>query len=206
MIKIMVVDEDALIRKGVISVLKAEKDFDVVAEAATGAAAVKFAIDLKPDIIIMDMLLPDINGIKAAKTIKEKKIESEIIFLTMSNDTRLQMIAQKAGVRGFLLKSDAINNLIYAIRAILRGEQFMSGSLMTVEFPRKSYYRDFQLSPRETEIVTLIAEGMNSKEIAEKLFISHRTVETHRNNIMGKLDVRNMAEIVNYALRTGIIE
>ncbi len=213
MTKIMVVDDHTIIRQGIAGLLNSVEGFDVVAEAGTGSAAVRFAIDLRPDIIIMDMSLPDMDGIETARQIIAKGVESGIIFLTMHNDTGLCETAMRVGGRGYLLKDNAMDDLLYAIKAVLRGELFTSGFLKESLPQSKAMIRkggelfeasSSQLTKRETEIVALIAEGMSSKEIAEKLFISIKTVETHRAHIMEKLECRNSAEIIRYAIKSGM--
>ncbi len=210
MTKIMVVDDHTIIRQGIAGLLRSVEDFEVIAEAGTGAAAVRHASDLKPDLIIMDMSLPDMDGIETARRIKAEGIKSEIIFLTMHNDPGLHEMARQIGVRGYLLKDDAMDDLVYAIRAVLSGESFTSGSLKA-DTSATMQERDGEtpaahssLTRREEEIVSLIASGMSSKEIADKLFISVRTVETHRGHIMEKLGVRSMAELIRYALNSGL--
>ena len=206
MTRIMVVDDHTILRQGVASLLKSVVDFDVVAEAGTGAAAVRLAADLSPDIIIMDMSLPDMDGLEAVRQIKEKGISGEIIFLTMHNDSGLYEMAQHLGVRGYLLKDDAMDDLIYAIKAVLRGERFTSGSLKTEAPAEHSPHPASPLTHRETEIVVLIGEGMSSRDIAEKLFISVKTVETHRAHIMEKLGVVSMADVIKYAMKSGLVK
>ncbi len=206
MTRIMVVDDHTILRQGVASLLKSVVDFDVVAEAGTGAAAVRLAADLSPDIIVMDMSLPDMDGIEATRQMKEKGIKSEIIFLTMHNDAGLHEMALQAGVRGYLLKDDAMDDLIYAIKAVLRGESFTSGSLKEDPSAEPVPHPECPLTHREAEIVALIGEGLGSKDIAEKLFISIKTVETHRSHIMEKLGLRSTAEIVKYAIASGLVK
>ncbi len=204
MIKIMLVDDHPIVRQGMVSLIESMKDFVVVAEAGTGAAAMRLAADLRPDVIIMDMLLPDIDGIKVAKAIKESGVESEIIFLTMHSDARLRETAQMIGVRGYLLKNDSMEDLLYAIKAVLRGERFTSGSLNADASSELNCCSEPLLTRRETEIIALIAEGMGTRDIAEKLFISVKTVESHRRHIIEKLELRCTADIVRYALKSGL--
>ncbi len=219
MTKIMVVDDHTIIRQGIAGLLNSVEGFEVVAEAGTGSAAVRFAVDLRPDIIIMDMSLPDMDGIETARQIIAKGVESGIIFLTMHNDSGLCETAMRAGGRGYLLKDNAMDDLLYAIKAVLRGELFTSVPLTNSSILPLAKRADgtsriggkgttplcTSLTKRETEIVALIAEGMSSKEIADKLFISIKTVETHRGHIMEKLGVRSVADITKYAIRSGLV-
>lgn len=154
----------------------------------------------------MDISLPDINGIEASKRIRQKEIDSAIILLTMHNDEGLCEMALEAGVKGYLLKEDAFDDLVYAVNAVVSGEKFISSSL------GKDIARLPTLPPppspltiREKEIVALIAEGLSSKEIAERLFISVKTVEKHRTNIMEKLGFKGMAEVVRYAIKNRLV-
>ncbi len=209
MTKLMVVDDHTIIRQGIASLLESVEDFEVVAEAGTGAAAVRLAFDLKPDLIIMDMSLPDMDGIEAVRQIKGEGVTSEIIFLTMHNDAGLQKMAHQIGVRGYLLKDDAMDDLLYAIRAVLRGDSYTSGLLKghATEIQKKGGEippHHAVLTKREEEIVTLIGEGLTSKQIAGQLFISIKTVETHRTHIMEKLELRSTAELIKYAVKSGL--
>lgn len=204
MTRIMVVDDHTIIRQGIAGLLRSAGDFEVVAEAGTGQAAVRLATDLKPDIIIMDMSLPDMDGLEIARQIKAKGGKSEILFLTMHNDSGLHEMAQQIGAKGYLLKDDAMDDLLYAIRAVLRGERYTSGSLKEGAPDGPATHPGPALTHREKEIIALIAKGMSSKEIAEKLFISLKTVETHRSHIMEKLGVRSLADMVRYAIKSGL--
>lgn len=205
MTRIIVVDDHKIIRQGLIGLLRGVEEFEVVAEAGTGAAAVRFVQDINPDIVIMDMSLPDMDGLEAVRCMKENGFKGEILFLTMHNDQGYYEAAQRLGVAGYLLKDDAMDDLIYAIKAVLRGDRFTSGALNTVAPAVPSPQKDITLTQRETEIVTLVAGGNSSKEIAEKFFISVKTVETHRANIMHKLGVKGAADLTKYAIRAGLI-
>ncbi len=209
MIRVLVVDDHALFRQGIVSLLSSTEDMEAVGEAGSGAAAVGLAMDLQPDIIILDVSMPDMDGIEAARRMKAAGIRAKIILLTMHKGTELLEMAADSGIQGYLLKNDAFTDLLYAVKAVLRGEKFTSVSL--TQGPVKAHADiphpyPSTLTTREVEIVALIAAGLSSKEIAAKLFISVKTVETHRANIMEKLGVRNVPELVRYAIRTGIIE
>ncbi len=209
MTKVIVVDDHAMVRQGVVSFLKTIEDLEVVGEVATGMAAIKLALDLRPDIIIMDMLLPDIDGIKTARAMKRNDLKSEIIFLTMCDDTVTYETALSIGAKGYILKNDPMEELLYAIKAVLRGERFASSCLGSSASPKRispeGYLFD-ELTEREIEIVTLIAEGLSSREIGEKLFISAKTAQKHRANIMTKLGFRRSQEIIKLAFRCGLIK
>jgi len=205
MTRIIVVDDHTIIRQGLTVLLQGVEGFEVVAEAGSGVAAVRFVLDLSPDIVIMDMSLPDIDGLEAVRRMKENGFKGKILFLTMHNDPGYYEAAQKMGVAGYLLKDDAMDDLLYAIKAVLRGDHFTSGSLKTVTPVGQTPQLDTSLTHRENEIVTLIAGGDSSKEIAEKFFISVKTVETHRTNIMHKLGIKGAADLTKYAIRVGLI-
>lgn len=206
MTRIIVVDDHIMFRQGIVSLIKSVEDFEVISEASSGNEAVKLAHDICPNLILMDISLPDINGIEAAKMIKKNNINTEIILLTMHNDESLLEMALKVGIKGYILKNDAFDDLIYAIKTVIGGKKFISSSL----YKDYGHISDLPISPsplttREKEIVILITDGLSSKEIAERLFISVKTVEKHRTNIMEKLGLKNMAELVKYAFKIGII-
>ncbi len=203
MTTVLLVDDHTILRQGVASLLRSAPDLNVIAEARTGAEAVQRATDLQPDLIVMDMSLPDIDGIEAGRRIRQAGCASEIIFLTMHNDPGLVEAAFEIGARGYLLKDDTMDDLLYAVRAVLRGERFTSVSLTTGE-TRGARPSSTELSRREREVVSLIAAGLTSKEIASRLSISVKTVETHRARIMQKLGVRKSADVIRYALTAGL--
>ncbi len=205
MTRIIVVDDHKIIRQGLTGMLQGVEEFEVVAEAGTGAAAVRFVQDINPDIVIMDMSLPDMDGLEAVRHMKENGFSGQILFLTMHNDLGYYEAAQKLGVTGYLLKDDAMDDLIYAIKAVLRGDRFTSGALNGTPSAVQTPLQDTTLTHRENEIVTLIADGKSSKEIGEKFFISVKTVETHRSNIMHKLGLKGAADLTKYAIRVGLI-
>ena len=213
MTSIIVVDDHTIIRQGIAGLLRGIEGFEVVAEAGTGRAAVKLALELKPGLVIMDMSLPDMDGLEAVRQMKEKGFTGEVVFLTMHNDSGLCEAAMRMGVKGYLLKDDAVDDLLYAIKAVLRGERFTSGALKpdSHDLPQpavlsgKAGEPPHQLTKREREIVALIAGGVSSKEIAEKLFISLKTVETHRSNIMQKLGLKCAADVTKYAIKAGLV-
>ena len=211
MTRIMVVDDHTIIRQGIAGLLRSAEDCEVVAEAGTGSAAVRLALDLRPEIIIMDVSLPDMDGLEAAKQIKGKGIESGIIFLTMHNDAGLQEMAMQTGAGGYILKDDAMDDLLYAIRAVMRGERYTSVSLTAGQakegghITNRGWVTQPLLTKREAEVVALVAGGLSSKEIAERLFISIKTVETHRSHIMEKLGTGSMADVIKYAIKNGLV-
>lgn len=204
MTRIIVVDDHKILRQGLISLLRGVEGFEVIAEAGTGAAAIRFALEMTPDIVIMDMSLPDMDGLEAVRLMRESSFGGKILFLTMHNDPGYFDAAQKLGVAGYLLKDDAMDDLVYGIKAVMRGERFTSAALSYVSPGVQPALKDSPLTHREREIVTLIADGRSSKEIAEECFISIKTVETHRANIMHKLGVKGAADLTKYAIRSGL--
>jgi DNA-binding NarL/FixJ family response regulator len=201
----MVVDDHTIFRQGIVSLLNSAGICEVVAEAGSGLAAVDLAREIRPDIIVMDITMPDIDGIEAAKRIKAAGIDTGIILLTMHKGAELLKMAEDTGIQGYLLKDDALSDLLYAIKAVSRGEKFTSMSVKSGSRPRAAMSPPSSLTRREVEIIALVAGGLSSREIAAKLFISVKTVETHRSNVMEKLGLKNLPELVKYALRRGII-
>ena len=179
----------------------------MVAETGSGEASVKLAEELTPDVIIMDISLPDMNGIDAARKIRDKGIKSKIILLSMYSYPEILDHLEDVKIEGYLLKKDTFDDLLYAIRAVCDGKRYTSSSLLSEEITHKAPPASANLlSAREKEIVSLIADGLSSREIAERLCISVKTVETHRARIMEKLGVRNVAELVRQAIKTGVID
>ncbi len=207
MIRILVVDDHRIFRQGIVTMLRSQQGFQVVAEAGTGKDAIAFAERLQPDVILMDVSLPDIDGIETSRRIAAAGIDTSVILLTMYKEAKLMALSKETGIMGYILKNDALDDLLYAINAVLRGEQYLSASLSTESFHTATYPAEpCPLTGREKEIVTLVAQGLTSKEIGEKLFVSTKTVETHRANIMEKLQFKGIADMVRYAVRTGLIE
>jgi len=178
-------------------------------ETGTGKEAVIFADRLRPDIVIMDISLPDIDGIEAAKEILKRHRSCGIILLSMYEMSELLDMILEMGIKGYVLKNDAYEDLLYAIKAVADGKVFISSSLQhkktAVSHPPQTFSSKEVLTPREKEILHLIAEGLTSKQIAQKLFISVKTVETHRARIMEKLGCKNIAALVKTAIRLGLI-
>jgi DNA-binding NarL/FixJ family response regulator len=207
MIRVMVVDDHNIFREGIVSLLKSIDEFEVVAEAGSGSAAVRLANDLHPDVVLMDVSMPDMDGIEAARRMKGAGAAARVILLTMHKAPELLEMAADTGIQGYLLKNDAFSDLLYAIKAVLRGERFTSASLGERSGAAPAVSAPVPcLTRRETEIVALIAAGLSSKEVAQRLSISVKTVETHRGNIMEKLGLKNLPELVKYAIRTGLAQ
>ncbi len=211
--RILLADDHALVRRGLRLILDAEPDLMVVAEAATGAEAVDSASEQEVDLAILDIAMPRMTGIQAAREISRRAPGIRILRLSMYDNEQYLFESLKAGASGYVLKSVADRDLLEACRAAMRGEPFLYPGAITALI-RDYLQRDRQgehlpesvLTPREEEIVKLIAEGQSSKEIAETLIISVKTVERHRANILQKLGMRDRLELTRYAIRAGLVE
>jgi DNA-binding NarL/FixJ family response regulator len=211
--RILLVDDHEIIRKGLRSVVEARKDWEIVGEATTGREAVKKVEELKPDVVVMDISMPELNGLEAVRQIVKIAPRTEVLVLTMHESEDLVREVLEAGARGYLLKSDASRQLISAIEALRLHKPFLTSKVNEVVLmgylggkPLKGETSGGRLTPREREIVQLLAEGMTNKEVASTLSISVKTAETHRTNIMRKLDLHSISELVRYAVRNHIIE
>ncbi|HKS66363.1 MAG TPA: response regulator transcription factor [Candidatus Acidoferrales bacterium] len=215
-LQILVADDHDVMRRGLRSVLEAQPGWAVCAEAHTGTEAVEMAQKLQPNVAILDISMPEMNGLDAAKQIQQASSKTEILVLSMHYSDQLIRDVVDAGVRGYIVKSDSDRDLVIAVRALASHKPFFTPHatelmLNTVRDPRSasaeggSSMRE-RLTPREREIVQLIAQGRNSKEVAGFLGISVKTAETHRGNIMRKLQVHTVSELVRYALRNKLIE
>ena len=212
-IRILLADDHTLMRKGLRSLLEKIEDFEVVAEAQNGRTTVHLAQELEPDIVIMDISMPDLNGIDATLQIIEKCPKSRVIGLSIHSDRRFVTQMLKAGASGYLLKDCAFEELEDAIRKAHDGQMYLSpkvaGTVVKdyvsrVSKSEASVYT--LLSEREREVLQLLAEGKSTKEIAASLFVSVKTIETHRQNIMKKLGIYNIPDLVKYAIREGLID
>jgi DNA-binding NarL/FixJ family response regulator len=211
--RILLVDDHEIIRKGLRSVVEARKDWEIVGEATTGRDAVRKVEELKPDVVVMDISMPELNGLEAVRQIVKIAPRTEVLVLTMHESEDLVREVLEAGARGYLLKSDASRQLIGAIDALRVHKPFLTSKVNEVVLmgylggkPLKGETSGGRLTPREREIVQLLAEGMTNKEVATTLGISVKTAETHRTNIMRKLDLHSISELVRYAVRNHIIE
>lgn len=212
-IRILIADDHALVRAGLRAVLNAQPDFEVVGEAATGAETVSRVAELQPEVVLLDISMPDGNGLDAAKLIRQRSPGVRIIVLTMYDDEGYLRQFLEIGAAGYVLKKAADTELADAIRAVHRGEPFVYPSLMP-KLIDSYLHRDTDddggvspevLSPRELEVMRLVALGYTSKQIADKLIIGTSTVETHRARIMEKLGLTSRAQLVRYALAKGLL-
>jgi DNA-binding NarL/FixJ family response regulator len=212
-IRVLLADDHTLIRAGLRMVVDAQPDLAAIGEADDGRAAVALAETLKPDVIVMDIGMPSLNGIEACRQIRETLPETQVVMLSMHSDEGYVLRALKAGAKAYLLKDSAEADLAQAIRAAAAGKSFFSpavGKVLLEDYMRKLQRTGAEdsydlLSPREREILQLVAEGNSSKDIANLLELSVYTVETHRARVMQKLNLHGIPELILYAVRKGII-
>jgi len=211
--RVLLADDHAVVRHGLRMVLEAQPDLDVVAEAGDGIEAVDAALAQELDLAVIDIAMPRMTGLHAARELHRRRPELRILMLSMHENERYLYEALKAGAAGYVVKSAADRDLVEACRATLRGERFLYPGAMTPlieDFLNRARQnlplREDPLTPREQEVVKLVAEGYSSKEIADALVISEKTVERHRANILEKLGMRDRVELTRYAIRQGLVE
>jgi DNA-binding NarL/FixJ family response regulator len=214
-LRILIADDHDIVRRGLKSLLEARPEWKVCDEAHSGREAVAKAEERKPDIVILDISMPELNGLEAARRIRKVSPNSEILILSVHYSDQLIQEILDAGVRGFIVKSDSDRDLIVAVESLANHKPFftsMATEVMLTNFqrpasaPTTSGMRPNRLTSREREIVQLLAEGKSSKEVASALGISVKTAETHRANIMRKLEIHSVSELVRYAVRNQIVE
>jgi two-component system response regulator NreC len=213
-IRVLLADDHTLIRSGIATLLQSNKDFLVVGEAEDGEEAIRKAGELRPTVVVLDLSMPKVSGIDATKQIKKKYPEVNILVLTMHENEEYVYQILKSGAAGYVLKSAGKDELISAIRAAAKGEKFFSPRISQIM--AEGYVRrveqvsaemeqgDVPLTRREREVLVLVVDGMTNQQIADQLFISPRTVDTHRTNIMQKLNIHDIANLVRYAIEHGI--
>ncbi len=213
-IKILLADDHTIVRQGLARLLEDHAEFKVIGEAVNGNMAIEKSISLKPDVVIMDIAMPLLNGIEAARRIRRQLPQSKIIILSMYAHEHYIHELLEAGISGYLIKDSSGRDIIDAIHAAMKGETFLSPSISKVLVDRYLSLRKSspkeerfnQLSNREREIFQLIAEGHSTKKISQMLCISISTVKTHRQKIMEKLEVDSPAQLVHYAISLGLVE
>jgi len=212
-LRIVVVDDHAVVRRGVRALLESRADWKVVAEATTGREALDAVKRHRPEIVVMDISLPELNGLDATRQIVQESPQTEVLVLTMHHSEELAREVLKAGARGYVLKSDADESLIAAVDALRQHKPFLTSGV--TEFMLDGFLRDMSVpdlstrdpvTPREREIIQLLTEGLSNKEAAARLGISVKTIEAHRANIMRKLRLRSVADLVRYAIRNKIAQ
>jgi len=212
-VRIVLADDHTIMRHGLRLVLERQPDFAVVGEASNGREAVDVIAQENPDVAVIDIAMPLLNGIEAAKKITEERLKTAVVILSMHSDESYILRALRAGARGYLLKDSAENDLIQAIRAVCAGKAFFSPAVSRVL--ADDYLRQIQqqgiedpyelLTARERELLQLIVELKSTKDIAGLLGLSPRTIDTHRGNLMQKLNVHSIPELILYAMRKGVI-
>jgi DNA-binding NarL/FixJ family response regulator len=209
MIRILLADDHALVRHGFRMILAAQPDMEIAGEAGNGREAVELAQKLKPDVVVMDVTMPELNGIEATRRLIELSPRSRVLALSMHKDAVYVREILRAGARGYLLKDSADADLLAAVRAVAKGEGYLSPGVSDAVL---SDYRRHVTDPldlltsREREVLQLIAEGKTNKEIATSLNLSVYTVEAHRGRLMEKLNLHSTGELVRFAVRSGLID
>ena len=214
-VRILVADDHEIVRRGLRALLENRADWSVVGEAVTGREAIEKAKELTPDVAIIDIGMPELNGLEATRQVLKLFPQIEVLILTMHESEQIVREVLAAGARGYVLKSDAGKDLVAAVDALCQHRTFFSSKVS--EMLLHTYLRSpdrteptevtrSRLTAREREIVQLLAEGKSNKEVAQALNISIKTAETHRTNIMNKLDLRSITELVRYAVRNNIVE
>jgi DNA-binding NarL/FixJ family response regulator len=210
--RILIADDHSIVRSGLKKVLDAKPDMEVVAEAEDGAEAVEKALKEDVHLVILDVSMPRKTGIQAAAELHKRKPELRVLMLSMHDSEQFLFEALKAGASGYVLKSGADTDIVEAVRAAMRGDSYLYPSAVTtlvrdyVERGGRGEEQFDVLTPRELEVLKLIAEAYTSKEIAKELWISIKTVERHRQNILDKLGMRDRVELTRYAIRRGLIQ
>ena len=210
-IRVLIADDHQIMRDGLCNLLEKEGDLEVVGNADNGRTAVHLAETMSPDIVVMDIGMPDLNGIEATRQIHAQTPDVKVIALSMHADRRFVIGMLRAGATGYLLKDSAFEELTHAIRTVQSGHRYLSPVIADVviheylsQVDEPSSSLSSELTPREREVLQLLAEGHSTKDIADALHVSRKTIETHRAQIMEKLDLHSIAELTKYAIREGL--
>jgi DNA-binding NarL/FixJ family response regulator len=209
MVRVLIADDHEVVRRGIRALLETRPDFDIGAEARDGREACQKILELRPDVAVMDVSMPEMSGIDSIRLLTGSGCRTEVLALTMHSSETLARELIEAGARGYVLKSDAARDLISAVDTLANHRSFLTPATSNIildEFRRIGSPQNdrHQLSKRERETLELLSEGKSNKEIAQRMFLSVRTVETHRANIMAKLNLHSIGELVHYALRHDI--
>jgi DNA-binding NarL/FixJ family response regulator len=213
-IRVLIADDHTIVRQGLVALLEGHADIDVVGEAEDGVEAARLTEELEPDVVVMDLSMPSLDGLAATRAIRRDTPRVQVLILTMHESDEYFFRVLEAGASGYVLKRAAASDLVAAIRTVARGEVFLHPAVarkLVSDYVRRaeagheaSAYR--QLTAREREVLALIAEGLVNREIAERLVLSLSTVQTHYGHILEKLGLRNRAELIRYALQHGLIQ
>ena len=207
-VNVIIADDHKIMREGLRTLIEKQPGIKVVGEAETGREALKKTKELEPDIVVMDITMPDLNGIEATRYIKREIRSVEVIALSIHSHRRFIWEMLDAGAAGYVLKNSAFKELVDAIEAVSRGQKFLSAQITTTVIEQALDPEGGEagsiLTPREREVLQLLSEGHTTKEMAAKLFLSARTVEAHRANLMKKLEIHNVAGLTKYAIREGL--
>ena len=209
-IRILIADDHGVLRAGLRALLNAEPDLEVVGEAADGDEALRLTRTLRPDIVLMDVSMPGCGGIEATRRLKELRSDVRVLILTVHEDSGLLQEAIRAGASGYILKRAAESELVNAIQAVWRGDLYVHPAMTralfasTIHAPADNQVAIETLTPREVEVLRLIAQGHTNRQMADLLTLSVRTIESHRANMMQKLDLHSRVELVRYAMKHGL--
>jgi len=213
MISVLIVDDHAIVRAGIKMMIDGQPDMNVIGEAGDGEEAVRKALELIPDVVVMDLNLPKKSGMAAIKQITEVNDKIKIIALTMHDEKEYIFGALQAGASSYLLKSNHVNDLIEAVRTVSKGEAYLypnATKLLLEDYIQKSAgartHNMMNLSPREQEVLSYLAKGYTNREVAERLFVSIKTIESHRSKIMDKLNLKTRPDLVEYAAKNGFLD
>jgi len=209
-IKVLIVDDHQLFREGLANLIGGSGEIEIIAEAENAGQAIKMTSKLNPDVIIMDIGLPEINGIEATKILKKKYPDIKIIALSMHSDKHYIKGMLEAGASGYLLKNSTHNQVMDAVKSVYSGKKYLSSTITEVLIDNylgkdEPSGEESKLTQRESEILKMIAEGISTREIAKKLFVSVKTIGTHKQNILEKLNLKSTTDLVKYAIKNEII-
>jgi DNA-binding NarL/FixJ family response regulator len=210
-LRLMLVDDHEVVRRGMAALLEGNAGWQIVGEAGDGRSAVALALEARPDVVVMDVGMPELNGFEATRQILKVLPQTEVLILTMHDGEQLVREVIEAGARGYVLKSDAGRQLVAAVHSLGRHQPYFTSAIAARVYaearqsPRRGRPPAIGLTPREREVLQLLAEGHNNREVADRLGRSVKTIETHRARLMRKVRVGSLAELVRYAVREGIV-
>lgn len=213
-IRVLVVDDHTLIRKGIVGLLEGQPDITVIGEASSGQEGLDAAVALEPDVVLMDIAMPGISGLEATRSLRTQRPETQVLILTIHDREDYLFEALRAGAAGYVLKGADVQDLLAAVRSADRGQVYLYPTVaktLVADYLQRARSgsgeeRYDRLSDREREVLNLIAQGKTTAEIAEALFLSPHTVQSHRDHIMGKLDLHSKADLIKYAIAKGLID